>query len=496
VGQTDHSHPVNTRHSVGSLKDIFLSLGLGILGTVLLLSILGMMTVASAHQRGYTLNNSTRETVDFTAAPAATTAHITKTVEPLDPDTGEVVSICFTISGLGPRRVDVVLAQDVSESMTETVGEGVTKTRLEASQAAASAFVGSLPSTDRVAVVPYSTTASLAQPLTTTKSMVTMTIYNLTAMGLTNISEGISVSHQELITSPRYVSDTIKVIILPSDGRANRPGDEETAKEYARERAEAAASDNIKIYTIGFGGDADEELLQDIADIGDGRYFFAPDGDVLETIYLTIALELHNVVITDVLAPGVETDCSQWPDDWCIEGPGGVTTITLPIDDSLLVSDPAVLCFTATVNLDPNYGGETNLPGSGICYRDVGGQTICQEFDNPTVIVGGRKIMGHVFYDVNANGHRDAEEAGAPDIIVRTGTGAATTTDVGGSYVLRTSSEPTVSVTIEVPPGYATTTPTSEDIPAITGIYSVEFGIRVVIYLPVLPRPPTRHYQR
>lgn len=489
----DNLTSTQQRVSKGGVSALVMSSILGTLGSILLLSALSAGSIASASSGGGIQSNLTRQIAASVSIAAITSVHVTKTVEPPDPDTGEIVSICFTISGLEPRKVDVVLAQDVSESMRNPAGEGITQTRLEACQAAASAFVGSLPSADRTAVVPYSSTARLAQPLTTTKSIVTNTIYGLTAAGSTNIGEGISVSHKELITSPRYLSDTAKAIILLSDGKANLPVDEETAKQYARARAQAAASDNIKIYTIGFGNDADKELLEEIADISSGQYFFAPDSDVLETIYLTIALELHHFVITDVLAPGVETDCSQWPNGWCVKVPGGVTTITIPIDNSLLVSDPVVICFTATVNLDPNYKGPINLPGSGICYQDSEGQTICEEFDNPVVTVGGRKIAGHVFYDVNADGQRDTGEIGAPDVTIRTSTGVTTTTDVSGSYVLRTSSEPTISVAIEVPLGYAATTPTSEDISPVSGTYTVDFGIAyhsisTTIYLPVVAR--------
>jgi len=55
-------------------------------------------------------------------------------------------------------------------------------------------------------------------------------------------------------------------------------------------------------------------------------------------------------------------------------------------------------------------------------------------------------------------------------------------------YVLRTSSDPTLSVTIEVPSGYVATTPISGEIPVGTGIYSVGFGIRTVTYLPIIAR--------
>ena len=492
----DCSNPGYARHRVSSLNALLLSLILGTLGIVLVLAVLGTWTVASASKNGDALNISIYAPPDFTAASATTTTvYVTKTVEPDDPDTGGIVSICFTITGLEPRKIDVVLAQDVSGSMDEPAGEGVTQTRLEASQAAARAFVNSLPDTDRAAVVPYSDTVYVNRvlPLTTTKSSVLGAIDDLIAGGNTNIGEGIKVSHEELITSPRYVSDTVKTIILLSDGKANRPVDENTAKEYAREQAEAAARDDVKIYSIGFGGDADGEFLQEIANIGGGQYFFAPDGSALETIYLAIALELHNVVVADILVSGVELDCARWPEGWCVEGPGGVTTVTLPISDTLLISGSATICFTATVNLDPNYEGPINLPGSGICYLSSNGEPICEEFDNPPVTVGGRKITGDVFHDLNANGLREEGEWGVPGVGVQTSTGLTTVAGAGGNYVLRTSDAPPMSVAIQVPQGWVTTTPVSENIPSVTGIYTVNFGIHREIYIIYLPAV-TRNY--
>jgi uncharacterized protein YegL len=480
MNQADRSNPMGAEHRVDSLKALILSLILAALGTILLLSILSRRTVVSASQGENTLNTSTRDALgSIAASPAPATVHITKTVEPTNPDTGGIVTICFIIGGLGPQRVDVVLAQDVSTSMNKPAGESATgTTRLEASQAAACAFVSALPGMDRAAVVSYSTAARLAQPLTTSKSSVIRTIDALTVTGGTNIGEGISVSHRELMTSPRYLTYTAKTIILLSDGIATDPsGYPGGPKEYARDRARSAATDTIKIYTIGFGSDADEELLQDLADIGGGRYFFAPDADVLKTIYMTIALELHNLVIVDLLPPGVDTDCSQWPPGWCATGPSGVTTITYPISNSLLISDPAVICFTATVNLDPGYDGSVNLPGSEICYQDSEGEIICDEFENPTVTVGGRKISGYVFSDDDANGQRDAEEAGVPDVVVQTSTGLTATTDISGSYVLRTSSEPAISVTFEVPSGSVATTPISRHVSPVSGTFIVDFGI-------------------
>jgi Mg-chelatase subunit ChlD len=465
------------------LRVLLLSLTLGVLGTVLLLSLLVPHAVVSAPEGGRGPGNLSTATSASRASDSTTSVHITKTVEPSRPDTGGTVSICFTIERPG---LDVVLVQDVSGSMGRPAGGGGTRTRLEASQVAASAFVGYLPGTDRAAVVPYSTTAYLAEPLTTARGRITGTIYGLAAAGWTNVGAGISVSHRALITiSPR--SEAVRAAVLLSDGNANCDergwcGEDRTAvsAEYALERAGDAAAADIRIYTVGFGEEEDvnTDLLKTIAITTGGEYYFAPDGDALRSIYLTIALELHGLVINDVLTPGVEA--------------GGAAAVTVPVSDSLLISNPLSLCFTATVNLDPGYEGPINGPGSGFCYQDSRGRTVCDEFVNPPVVVGGRKITGHVFYDVDADGHLDADEAGAPDVVVRTSTGVTAVTGVGGGYVLCASSEPTIAVAVEVPPGYVATTPVSRNIPPATGVYTVDFGIRAEIHLPVVARnyPP------
>jgi hypothetical protein len=64
---------------------------------------------------------------------------------------------------------------------------------------------------------------------------------------------------------------------------------------------------------------------------------------------------------------------------------------------------------------------------------------------------------------------------------------------MSGSYVLRTSDDPTMSVAIDVPQGWATTTPVSENIPSVTGIYTIDFGICIKIYRVYLPAV-TRNY--
>ena len=64
-----------------------------------------------------------------------------------------------------------------------------------------------------------------------------------------------------------------KVIVLMSDGHANKPVADPAG--YARVMASYAASLDIKVYTISLGSAADEDLMQQIADLAGGKHFIA-----------------------------------------------------------------------------------------------------------------------------------------------------------------------------------------------------------------------------
>ena len=64
-----------------------------------------------------------------------------------------------------------------------------------------------------------------------------------------------------------------KIIVLMTDGLANRPPD--NGPGYARQMATYAANKGITVYTISLGNAADETLNQDIADMTGGKHFLA-----------------------------------------------------------------------------------------------------------------------------------------------------------------------------------------------------------------------------
>ncbi len=159
--------------------------------------------------------------------------------------------------------------------------------RIDNAKAAASEFLDSNNwdfNSDQMSLVSFNTSATLEQELTHNKEDVNTALYSLTAGGGTNIASGIYAATGEL-TSSRANPDAIQFQVLLSDGQSNS-GDSDAA-------SQDAANHNIKIFTIGFGEDADEDELRTIAENTDANYYHATDANVLSDIYSLIAKQIQ-----------------------------------------------------------------------------------------------------------------------------------------------------------------------------------------------------------
>ena len=103
----------------------------------------------------------------------------------------------------------------------------------------------------------------------------------------TNMGGGIEKGIQEL-SSARARGNSIKVIILLTDGCANvtESGNagyqyEAEARQYATDQAQEAADAGMRIYTVSVGSGADQPIMQQIAEIGHGEHFHA-EGSIEE----------------------------------------------------------------------------------------------------------------------------------------------------------------------------------------------------------------------
>ena len=200
-----------------------------------------------------------------------------------------LICIILSISGMTLWYVgetdnkDYVLAIDVSSSMMQA---DFFPNRLDAAKEAAINFVESIPFTSRVALLTFSGTSFVDQPLTLEKNLVVNAIKNLTSnsVGGTDIGNAVITSSNLLLSSKKA-----KVIILLTDGRSNIGVSEDTAIAYA-------IDSHVVVNTVGIGNLEDNEFnlginqeeLKDLSDFTLGTSYIATTPEELEEIYLEI----------------------------------------------------------------------------------------------------------------------------------------------------------------------------------------------------------------
>ncbi len=92
----------------------------------------------------------------------------------------------------------------------------------------------------------------------------------------TNIYDGMRVGRLEL--EQRSRTNAQKLMILMTDGQANRPNNTTLGKSYAIQEAGRCKDSRIPIVTISLGADADANLMDQIANITKGVHFNIPGG--------------------------------------------------------------------------------------------------------------------------------------------------------------------------------------------------------------------------
>ncbi|NMX21641.1 hypothetical protein C5S30_04245 [ANME-1 cluster archaeon GoMg4] len=283
---------------------------------------------------------------------------------------GEKTTVTLEVSSTVETEtvpVDVMHIIDRSGSMDW-------ENKLEDAKTAAKTFNGFLGSNDKVGLVSYSTTARRDKGLTSNIVPVNNAIDKLVANGATNIGDGIGYATNEIIDKDGR-PEAIKVELLLTDGLANKPygygwGEDIRDIEYAYNKAQAAADNGIVIFTIGLGSDVNATMLQHIADITGGKYYFAPSGGDLQRVYEDISEEIETMASSMhayfTLADGIE-----YADDPTI--PDNISGNILTWDIGKL--EPSTP-WTVSFDVLPKKGGK-NIPVnkvlSGVTYNATAG---------------------------------------------------------------------------------------------------------------------------
>lgn len=214
-------------------------------------------------------------------------------------------------SKVAVEGIDIILALDVSGSMSWFDDPHDQRTRIEIAKEEAIKFIKKRDD-DPIGLVLFGVEAVSRCPLTLDKKMVESLIKE-TELGI--IDPDGTVLVKGLITSInrlRKSDSKTKIIILLTDGS---PSPEDINPSYALELAKQYG---IKIYTIGIGGDygglqkdqfggihqmgvsVNHQLLNTLAKETGGRYFQAKNQDDLNTIYNTIDQLEKTTYETDV----------------------------------------------------------------------------------------------------------------------------------------------------------------------------------------------------
>jgi len=226
-----------------------------------------------------------------------------------------VVIILFFVALAGPRSIleetvhktegiDIVLTIDSSGSMAaeDFVLQGKRYNRLAIVKKVVEEFIDERKN-DRIGLITFARAAYTVSPLTTDHSWLLRSL-NRVHLGLIQDGTAVGSAIASSVTRLRNSDAKSKVIILLTDGVNN------AGKMNPIDAARVAEAFDIKIYTIGAGTDGhvpfpgrdlfgrkvyqnvliklDEEMLQEVAMITDGKYFRATDTESLRSIYKEI----------------------------------------------------------------------------------------------------------------------------------------------------------------------------------------------------------------
>ena len=220
-----------------------------------------------------------------------------------------------TTISLPNREGTVILAFDVSNSMAAT---DMKPTRMDAAKAAAHEFVKKQPTSIKIGIVAFGDGAVITQTPTSESTQVDAAIDRLTTGGGTSVGQGLFTSLSAIAGKPITVDENAlnsdnggfdigyfgnAAIVMLTDG-------ENTGRPDPALIAKAASTAGVHVYTIGLGTEEgttvtvngfnvatalDSDLLQQIADDTDGKYFQATDAEQLSKVYGSIDLKFKTV---------------------------------------------------------------------------------------------------------------------------------------------------------------------------------------------------------
>ncbi len=202
-------------------------------------------------------------------------------------------------NNVSTEGIDIVIALDISGSM---LAEDFKPNRLEAAKEDAIRFISGRPN-DRIGLVVFAGESFTQCPLTTDHAVL-INLINDVKDGMIKDGTAIGLGLANAVSRLKESTAESKVVILMTDGVNNK------GEVPPLTAAEIAKTFGVRVYTIGVGSqgqapypvvdmfgrkryqqmdvDIDEDVLNQIAHVTDGKYFRAIDNKRLEEVYESI----------------------------------------------------------------------------------------------------------------------------------------------------------------------------------------------------------------
>lgn len=189
------------------------------------------------------------------------------------------------------KGIDIMISLDTSGSMT--IKDFLKQSRIEGAKSILIKFIEKRKG-DRIGLVTFADSSFLKCPATVNYNLLKSIINKIeidpnkkTAIGI-----GLASAINRILKVKEEKESLSKIVILVTDGKNN------TGEISPEAATEIAVQTGIKIYTIGIGDkkEIDFDLLQNIADKTDGKFFHAKTSGELGNIFEEInKLEKHNI---------------------------------------------------------------------------------------------------------------------------------------------------------------------------------------------------------
>jgi Ca-activated chloride channel family protein len=181
------------------------------------------------------------------------------------------------------KRVELEIVLDVSGSMRD-------EDRLEQAKKALQTFVANLADEDQVALTIFSNSVTPLYPMTsvgTIRQDLINRIGGLVPQGNTRLLDTVAEAHQRLTAEPP--GRAIRAVVVLTDGLDNRSTQD--ANQLLSTLRQDEEGRSVKVFTIAFGGDADTELLKQIAEASGAKSYIGNPNEPgnIEQVYRDIA---------------------------------------------------------------------------------------------------------------------------------------------------------------------------------------------------------------